>query len=252
MADEEKKVEEKAPEEESEQGKKKEKSGMMMMIIISVGVFVIGIAGFSLMMGVFSSPEKTEDEGDKTAEVTKKHDKKPADKDKHGKESAEDQDFLEDIARLEDELFGVHDVGDANDMDDIMSLVDEEGDEDSGMSEKDSLEAVNWLDTEKAALAKERKELDVRKKELDKQEYRLKQLIAKTDQIKSSRLGSLAKLYDGMKPSQVAPLIIKLSEQQAVDILLKMKPGNAAKILGAIKPDRAARISARMITLTEE
>ncbi len=247
MAEEEKVEEQSSPEGQEESSEKGKSNGLIKMIIIGVVVFVVGIGGFSFMMGVFSSPEKAEDEGekDKKVEVDTKHTEKAK------PEESEDDDFLAEIAQLEEELFGIHDVTDAEDMDDIMSLVDEE-EESQGMSEEDSVEAVKWLESEKAKLAKERAEVDNRQKELDKQEYRLKQLFAKKDQMQSTRVGSLAKLYDGMKPSQVAPLITQLNDTQAVDILLKMKPGNAAKILGAISPKRAARISAQMITLTEE
>lgn len=248
MAEEEK-VDEQIPDEGQGPAKKGNSKNLIMLSAIGLVVFVLAIAGFSFMMGVFSTPE-TADEGtdsDKTAQV--------ASDNEHGaKESkkSEDDDYQAEIARLEAELFGVDEVSDAEDMDDIMELADEEEEADSGMTEEDSVTAAKWLETEKAKLAQERKVIDERLEELEKQEYRLKQLIAKKNQMQSARVASLARLYDGMKADQVAPLIIKLDEEQAVDILLKMKPGNAAKILGTINADRAARISTRMITLTEE
>ena len=224
-------------------------NGLMKMIIIGVIVFVVGIAAFSFMMGVFSAPESADSEQSSEQASETKDSHENAD----GKEASEadtaGDDYLSDIAKLENELFGIHEVGDAKDMDDIMTLVD---DDERGMTVEDSAKAVKWLDKEKTKITKDRAELDARKKELDTQEYRLKQIIANVNQMQSARMGSLAKLYDGMKPEQVAPLLVKLSEDQAVGILLKMKPGNAAKILGSISPDRAARISARMITLSEE
>ncbi|MEZ5359891.1 MAG: hypothetical protein R3F48_13820 [Candidatus Zixiibacteriota bacterium] len=250
---EEAKTNEQAPAEGQEPKAKGKSKGLMMMIVISVVVFVVAIAGFSFMMGVFSSPEQTAEEGtegEQTAEVS--HD---AGKEAKADEPSEDEEYLAEIAKLEQELFGIDDVSQAEDMDDIMALAEEDGASQggaSGMTEKDSIEASKWLESEKAKLAAQRKEIEDKMKELDKQEYRLKQLIAKKNQMQSARVASLAKLYDGMKPDQVAPLIVKLDEEQAVDVLLKMKPGNAAKILGSISPDRAARISSRMITLTEE
>lgn len=247
MADEEK-VEEQAPDQEQGAAGKSKSKGLIMMVAIALVVFIVAIAGFSVMMGVFSGSKTAEkgSEGEKTADVS--HEKK---KEAKQEEKSEDEAYLAEVAQLEKELFGVDSVSDAQDMDDLMTLAEDEQ-SDSGMSEQDSINAAKWLDTEKAKLASQRKEIDNRQKELDKQEYRLKQLIAKKNQMQSARVASLAKLYDGMKADQVAPLIIKLDEVQAVAVLLKMKPGNAAKILGAISPDRAARISARMITLTEE
>jgi flagellar motility protein MotE (MotC chaperone) len=236
------------PEEEKKQEETKQddtapaaskKKGPILLIIIGVVVLVAGIGGFSMIMGVFSTPPEADEE--KAAEKkTEKAAKSNAEK---------QQENLSDTELLEKELFGVDDLEDAKDMDDLVKLID---DQKSGMSEEDSIEAVNWLDAEKAKLLTERVELDKLKKEMDAQEYQLKQLIAKRNQMESTRIGALAKLYDGMKASQVAPLLTKLTDEQAVQILLKMKPANAAKILGSLSPDRAARISAKMITLSEE
>ena len=44
------------------------------------------------------------------------------------------------------------------------------------------------------------------------------QLLGRVNQIESNRLNALAKLYDGMKPNQVAPLINKLTDEQAVQV----------------------------------
>ncbi|MEE9442144.1 MAG: hypothetical protein V3V99_05700 [candidate division Zixibacteria bacterium] len=240
---EEEKTKAETPKEGGEEQKPKKSKGPMMLIIISVVGFAICIGAFSFFMGVFSSPPAGE--GDDTATVEEKH---AEEKSAPDQKQSEDEDMSE-IDALESELFGLQDIGDVEDMDDMMDLVDNT---ERGMSKEDSIEAANWLENEKEKLTTERKELDARKKELDRREYHLKQLLAKRDQMESARIGSLAKLYDGMKPQQVAPLINKLTIKQAVDVLLKMKPANAAKILGALKPDRAARISAEMITLSEE
>jgi flagellar motility protein MotE (MotC chaperone) len=244
MPDEKEKKEETASEEPQKPASKSK--GPLFLIIIGAVVFVAAIGIFSLTMGVLSSPP-TADEGSEAA--TKQQE---AVKSETSNEGQEDDDLTE-MEKLEKELFQAEDVSEADDLDDLMALVEEEEkSEKPGMSEEDSIEAVKWLDEEKAKLAEERSELKALKKDLDRQEYRLKQLIAKTSQVESARINSLAKLYDGMKAAQVAPLINKLTEEQAVQILLKMKPANAAKLLGSLSPDRAARISARMITLSEE
>lgn len=234
--------EEKKQEEQEEQDAPKEKSklkGPLLFGIIGIGVFVIAIGGFSFMMGVFSSPPATEGEAGAAEEVTD-----TTQAEDHAKSSDSHE-----LDALEAEIFGVESIGDAADIDDLVKLAENRR---PGISVKDSLKARRWLDEEKATIVLQRAELDSIKKDISRQEYRLKQVIAKTDQMESARVNALAKLYDGMKPSQVAPLIKKLTEEQAVEILLKMKPANASKIFGAISPDYAARISARMITLTEE
>ena len=90
------------------------------------------------------------------------------------------------------------------------------------------------------------------KRELDAKEAHIKKFLAQVDEMESSRINALAKLYDGMQENQVVPLINQLTDEQAVQILMKMKPTNASRILGALSPARAGRISERMITLTEE
>jgi flagellar motility protein MotE (MotC chaperone) len=70
--------------------------------------------------------------------------------------------------------------------------------------------------------------------------------------MEKSRIDALAKLYEGMEETQVAPLINQFTDEQAVQILMSMKPASAAKILGVLSPQRAARISTKMITLTRE
>lgn len=217
----------------------------LFLIIIGVVVFVAAIGIFSLTMGVFSSPPTADEGSDAATEQQKAAKSKASDDDQ--------DDDLTEMEKLEKELFQIEDVSEADDLDDLLAMVEEEEkSEKPGMSKEDSIEAVKWLDEEKAKLADERSELEALKKDMDRQEYRLKQLIAKTSQVESARINSLAKLYDGMKAAQVALLITKLTEEQAVQILLKMKPAKAAKLLGSLSPDRAARISARMITLSEE
>jgi len=230
------------PEETAKPAKKSK--GPLMFIIISAVVFIIAIGAFSVVMGVFSSEEKPE-------EVSQPDEKQAVVEEKQPSEDTDSAE-LSDIEELEQQLFDIENIEDAEDMDDLVKLAEEDEHSQSGMSKKDSIEAADWLATEKAKLAKERAELEALKKERDAQEYKLKQLIAKTDQMESARINALAKLYDGMKPSQVAPLINKLTDEQAVEVLLKMKSANAAKILGVLKPDRAAHISSKMITLTKE
>ncbi|MCP4568299.1 MAG: hypothetical protein GY841_12040 [FCB group bacterium] len=230
------------PEEEETPKKKSKLKGPLLLGIIGFGVFVIAIGAFSFFMGVFSSPPAAEVDGEATEDTL-------VAVDGHGKTGAVKDPHADELDALEAEMFGLNDVGDAEDLDDLALLAEKRK---SGMSEKDSIKAAKWLDAEKAAIAIQRAELDSVSKHIARQEYRLKQLVAKTNQMESARINSLAKLYDGMKATQVAPLLRKLTEEQAVEVLLKMKSANAAKILGALNPDHAARISSRMITLTEE
>jgi len=209
---------------------------MIFLGLVGFGAFVILIGLFSFFMGVFTGPPEAEKASITDSAMT----------DTTAGQAADTTKEISDLDRLEKEVFGGEAIQGAADIDDVMNMA-------SGKAAiSDSIEATAWLESEKEKLAKQRKELEELKAGLDAQEYRLMQLVNKVSQMESARMGSLAKLYDGMKPIQVAPLIAKLTDEQAVDVLLKMKPVNAAKILGALSPDRAARISAKMITLTKE
>ena len=214
---------------------------VMFLIIIGAAAFVIGIAGFSIMLGVFSSAEPNTEQ--------------MAEADAAAEENAKSNEWAE-LVDLEKELLGIEPAGKEVDFDDMMAQAEKDAKETIG---DDSAAVAAWLDREKAKLVLERQDIDAklkllqdRKKELDTQEQRLKQIIAKVEQVESARVGSLAKLYDGMKPAQVAPLLVKLPDESTVQVLLKMKPANAARILGELSPSRAASISAQMLTLSEE
>jgi flagellar motility protein MotE (MotC chaperone) len=234
MPEEEKLAQEETPEEEP----KAKPKVPMLLIIIAVGAFVVSIGIFSVLMGVFSSSPTVDSETTPDSLLEQAAETVVAD----GEEAF-------DLDQLEREIFGHEDLVDANDLDELVAKV---GQLDPHGSSPDSLKTVDWIEAEKAKLAAERTELDALKKRLDSRELQLKQILTQIDAMESSRIGALAKLYDGMKPAQVAPLINKLTDEQAVQVLLQMKPNSAAKILGVLSPDRAAHISANMITLNKE
>ncbi len=212
--------------------------GFLPYVIVGLSAFIVGVAAFSFALGVFTSPPEADTKSastpDSTAAVA---DQAPAVKDTFN------------VSELERKIFGPSGIASARNMDDVVALADQRKTESTATrpaaspSESDSIQAH---------LAQERTELEAKKSDLTKQQQQLEQLLTKTNQMESSRVQALARLYDGMKPSQVAPLLGKLGEEQVVQILLKMKPANAARILGEMEPGLAARISAKMITLTEE
>ncbi|MFH1701061.1 MAG: hypothetical protein ABIE07_10785 [Candidatus Zixiibacteriota bacterium] len=237
---EEEKTQSEFPESGSERQKPIKSRRPIMLIIIGVVGFVICVGAFSFFMGVFSNTPVGS--GGKADGLTGK---RLGENSKTESKNSEEEITAEIIAR-ENELFGRQDmVAMENSRKPSENAV-------RGMTKSDSIKAVNWLNLEKEKLASEKTKLDARKIELDRSEAHLRTLLTKKDQLESERISSLAKLYDGMKAEQVAPLINKLTIKQAVDVLLKMKPANAARILGALKPDRAALISAEMITLSKE
>lgn len=209
---------------------------------IGLVVFAVFVGAFSFMMGAFSAPPEADPSASKAADSTAvaSNPETPA-------PVAED---TSDVDALEQKIFGQEKSAiPAGDMDDIVRMAD-------------TLPAVKSTDAAAPAAAvavdgqatidQQRAEIEEQKRQIEQQQIQLDQLTAKTSVVESSRITALARLYDGMKPAQVAPLIGKLSDDQAVLVLLKMKPANAARVLGELPPEFGGRLSARMITLTEE
>jgi flagellar motility protein MotE (MotC chaperone) len=120
------------------------------------------------------------------------------------------------------------------------------------MTAADSVDTLNWIDREMQKIAVERDSLQRLKEDLQKLDKKVTQASNRLDQAEAARLTKLARLYDGMKPAEVASLFENLPDSVIVLILPKMKPAHASKILGLMKPKRAASISTKLITVTEQ
>lgn len=125
-------------------------------------------------------------------------------------------------------------------------------DEQSGMSVAESLEAVNWLDSENQRLSEWEKKLNARQREQEVLDAKISKKILTIEQAESSRIASLAKLYDGMDTRAVAQLMANLDDNTVVSILPRMKTKNASSVLSLMPSKRAARLSKQMITIAEK
>jgi len=121
----------------------------------------------------------------------------------------------------------------------------------TGMSVEDSIEAVNWFESEKAKLAEREGMLDAREKQLNVLDSKVSQKITRIEQAESTRISKLAKLYDGMEARSVAKLIANLDDNTVVALLPRMKLKNASAVLSLMPPIRGARLSKQMITIAE-
>ncbi|MFH2048077.1 MAG: hypothetical protein ABIJ12_01425 [bacterium] len=226
-----------------------QKGGLMKYIIMGVAVIaLIGVSVFVAMMfmGGKSADHPTEPS---TTESTETH----ADS-THNEQLADNADNHDEI----DSLFldendpSVIDMIEENlavmDWDPNAGMTEEE----LTMSAEDSVEAVNWLDSEKKKLAKRENDLEKREEELAKLDISVTQKILRIEQEESSRIGELAKLYDGMDSRAVAQLMANLDDDTIVSILPKMKSKNASAVLQLLPAQRAARLSKQMITIAEK
>lgn len=125
-------------------------------------------------------------------------------------------------------------------------------DELGGMSHEDSVDAMNWLDKEKALLTDREQKLSAREKELQILERSVSQKMTIIEQAESGRVSNLAKLYDGMDPRSVAKLMSNLDNLTVVSILPRMKIKSASAVLALLPPKRAAKLSKQMITIAEK
>ena len=125
-------------------------------------------------------------------------------------------------------------------------------DVESVVSQEDSIEQVNWLESEKTRLAEWEKKLDARKRELDITDKKVSQKLLKLEQAESAKVSNLAKLYDGMDPRAIAKLMANLDDETVVSILPRMKLKNASAVLSLMPAKRGARLSRKMITIAEK
>ncbi len=118
-----------------------------------------------------------------------------------------------------------------------------------GMSEQDSLDAIDWLAKEKKRLADREAELKKRQADLSRLDKEVSKKIIRIEQAESARIASLARLYDGMDAKSVARLMTNLDDETVVSILPRMKAKNASQVLQMLPSQRAARLSKKMITI---
>ncbi len=116
---------------------------------------------------------------------------------------------------------------------------------------------------EHSALARERENLEDRKKELkrleeevDKKLEQLNQLrlnveklLAEQDAAEQKQIQALAKMYEKMTADKAATVLGTVDQQLAVAILKQMKTKSAAKILNSMEREKAAKLTTGISTL---
>ncbi len=66
-----------------------------------------------------------------------------------------------------------------------------------------------------------------------------------------SKLSRLVRVYEKMRPKQVAVILTTMPDRQVVTILSHMKENKAAQVLAEIEPGKAARISQALMNWSE-
>jgi len=240
---------EKTPE-ESESQKPAGKGGFLKYIIFGVVglVAVVGVAfGTLMVVGQSGKPSQTAASSTEIESHSESNGKSKA--------KIQSQTFM----TAEDSLLALMDE-DESVLESIMrnleilDYVPSESDifpDDDVNAVKDSIEQVNWLEKEKAALTIREKELDAKLKKLQVLDSKVSQKILRVEQAESGQVSKLAKLYDGMEARSVAKLIANLDDATVVSIIPRMKLKNASQVLALMPAKRAARLSKQMITIAE-
>jgi flagellar motility protein MotE (MotC chaperone) len=235
----------------------KQKSGMLTYLLLGVGG--VGILAVSLFVTLMLSGGEHAEESvtdavpvsEETSQPAGSHDSGKPETKPPGKSqpamSAEDsilQMLEEDNSFLEEIEASLAELDVASSEADLM--------QDAQKLIEDSIKQINWLQQEKDRLASKEKVLNSRQKELDLLDKKISQKILRIERAESSRIASLAKLYDGMDARSVAKLMSNLDDKTVVALLPRMKAKNASQVLALLPPKRAARLSKQMITIAEK
>ena len=78
------------------------------------------------------------------------------------------------------------------------------------------------------------------------------ELVEAKEAFEEKRFEHLVKVYEGMKPEEVASLIQRLNEDTAVKLFYQMKKKKVSQILGFLSPELAVRLSERLAVLEQK
>lgn len=232
------------------------KSGMLKYIIIGGGAFVVVILIVLAAILFLGGDSREPAESDAQPVEIKKETKTEAQMPAH--ETSADADepppFYSD-----DEMLDEQDPSVIQDIMDNLAFLDyqpEEGEiiaeEELAMSAEDSVETMNWLEAEKAALAEREAALATGERDLKLLDKTVSKKLLTLEQAELSRINNLARLYDGMDPRSVAQLMANLDDKTVVSLIPRMKIKNASAVLALMPPKRAAKLSKQMITIAEK
>ena len=186
----------------------------VLLIVVGLVTFVIFLAGFSYMMGVFDPKPPA------TAAVPAEA-KSAADSTKTDGQS---QEYVSEFGRAAAAV------------------------EAAQMSGVDTMAQLSELDQRHKEIAAEEASLRLERQELTALKSQIEQLLSQKKAIAGEKVLYLAKLLDGMKQEELAGLMAKLDDKTILAVLPSMKPLNASKVLALLPPERAAQITTELLT----
>lgn len=102
------------------------------------------------------------------------------------------------------------------------------------------------LEQEKLRLTEEQQRINSEKDSLEAVKRELEMLTGQREGYEKERIQKLAKVCEGMRPEEAAPIISQLDDQTIVEIFLQMDDRRVARILGEMSIDRATDITQRL------
>jgi flagellar motility protein MotE (MotC chaperone) len=109
---------------------------------------------------------------------------------------------------------------------------------------RDSLEQrERALDQREALLKAAEKRLEEKVGDLDAVKAELQQMLTRSGEQEDSRLRSLVRIYESMKPKEAAQIFDKLEMKVLLGVIERMKENKVAPILASMQPDRARQVT---------
>lgn len=185
---------------------------------------------------VAQEEKKEEPEEEKKAEEKVPDDEKAEAKegDKKEKSKAEEVDVQtpkwQDASDADTESVGIK-----------MELLEELSQRRKDLDEKDKT-----LKVQEALLKAATQELDRKYQELEKLRKEIEGLLGKQSEQEDARIGSLVKIYEGMKPQDAARIFDTLDLDVLVSVLTRMSERKVSPVLAAMNPERARTITIMM------
>jgi flagellar motility protein MotE (MotC chaperone) len=121
------------------------------------------------------------------------------------------------------------------------------------LEEKKALELrENELKTLEEAVDKKLAEIDRKIAELQQQQKKLEEVLARKDVEEQAKVKELSKIYERMAPDKAALALSGLDQRLAADILANMKVKAAAKVLDSLNKQKAVELSETFSTIQLE
>ena len=227
-----------------------------LLIIVSILSFSVRltevVTGVSNLSASAFAKSAEEDHEKNSAKDTSEDKKEDNEKEEH-KEAAHkghmDKDAKSNVDVVEGDEANAPKWRDASDSDLDVTGIKLEMFEDLSRRREQIEKAEKDLDVREALLKAAEQELDRKVQELTSLRQEIEKLLEVQSGQEQKRIGSLVKIYEGMKPKDAARIFDTLDLDILVTVMSKMSERKVAPVLAAMNPERARTVT---IMLAEE